>query len=227
MTAQRRFQPSDGSVFCAILLLLLAVGFVIKYIWWFVGGAVLIAVCGVVYWIAQKREEQRRLEADEAAEREFEMTRRAERQKRWTLIGDERAIYGEDRAAAMRKAADDRRIDADAEPAQGDSLVAQLATTPDELDALVREKPQAWEQTLFASILVQRAAPLQSRLRDSELGFTAPSYAQLSGRAIPSASGIHSGEPDRRDDHHRTSSGRIHGGTGVHGGVHGQGRRGR
>ncbi|WP_460358973.1 hypothetical protein [Mycobacterium sp. ZZG] len=70
-------------MFCAILLVLLAVGFVIKYIWWFVGGAVLVGVFAGIYWFAQKAEKERRLEA---AEREFEMTRRAERQKLWTLI---------------------------------------------------------------------------------------------------------------------------------------------
>jgi hypothetical protein len=175
MASRGRYsQPSDGAVFCAILLLLLAVGCVIKYIWWFVGGAVLVGVFAGIYWLAQKMEEERQLEADEAAEREFEMTRRAERQKRWTLIGDKRAIYGEDGAAAMRKIADDPETDAEAAPAQDDSPVAQLATTPAELDALVRDKPSAWPHALFASILVQRAAPLQSRLRDSELGFTAP-----------------------------------------------------
>lgn len=104
MASRGRYsQPSDGAVFCAILLLLLAVWFVIKYIWWFVGGAVLVGVFAGIYWLAQKMAEERRLEADEAADREFEMSRRAERQKRWTLIGDKRAIYGEDGAAAMRK----------------------------------------------------------------------------------------------------------------------------
>ncbi|MDW5614063.1 MULTISPECIES: hypothetical protein [Mycolicibacterium] len=176
MASRGRYsQPSDGAVFCAILLLLLAVWFVIKYIWWFVGGAVIVGVFVAVYWVEQKTEEKRRLEADEAADREFEMSRRAERQKRWTLIGDKRAIYGEDGAAAMRKVTGDPASDAAA--AQDDSPVAQLATTPAELDALVREKLSAWEQALFASILVQRAAPLQPRLRDSELGFTTPTYS--------------------------------------------------
>ncbi|ANI38128.1 hypothetical protein [Mycolicibacterium vaccae] len=172
MAAQRYSQPSDGSVFCAILLLLLAVGFVIKYIWWFVGGAVLVGVSVAVYRLAQKRGEQRRLEADEAADREFERIRRAERHKRWTLIGDQRAVYGEDGAAAMRKITDGPEMDE--EPGPDASAVAQVATTPQELDALVRDKPKAWEQALYVSVLVQRVAPLQSRLRDSELGFTAP-----------------------------------------------------
>lgn len=82
------------------------------------------------------------MEADEAAEREFEMTRRAERQKRWSLIGDKRAIYGEEGAAAMRKVTDEP-IDAEIAAAQDDSPVAQLATTPAELDALARDKPKA------------------------------------------------------------------------------------
>ena len=49
-----------------------------------------------------------------------------------------------------------------------------MATTPQELDTLVRDKPKAWEQALYVSVLVQRVAPLQSRLCDSELGFNSP-----------------------------------------------------
>ncbi|ORB28031.1 hypothetical protein [Mycolicibacterium parafortuitum] len=165
-----RSQPSDGSVFCAILLLLLAVGFVIKYIWWFVGGAVLVALFAAIYWITKKMEEDRELEADEAYHREFERTRQAERQKLWTLLGDKRAIYGEDGAAAMNTVADAPDLDVD-DDADDDPTIARLATTPTALAALVRDKPRGWEQAVFVSALVQRAAPLQSRLRDSELGF--------------------------------------------------------
>ncbi|MGE2736065.1 hypothetical protein [Mycolicibacterium vaccae] len=57
-------------MFCAILLLLLAVGFVMKYIWWFLGGAVLVEVSVVVHRLAQRREEHGRLEAEEAADKE-------------------------------------------------------------------------------------------------------------------------------------------------------------
>ncbi|WP_349269882.1 hypothetical protein MPNTM1_00391 [Mycolicibacterium parafortuitum] len=164
-----RSQPSDGSVFCAILGLLFVVGLVVKYIWWFVGGAVLVAVVAGIYWIAQKMEEERELEADEAYHREFERTRQAERQKLWTLLGDKRAIYGEDGAAAMNRiAAPDLDVD---DEADDDPTIARLASTPTALAALVRDKPSGWEQALFASVLVQRTAPLQSRLRDSELGF--------------------------------------------------------
>jgi hypothetical protein len=166
----RGTQPSDGSAFAAIVVLLLVVGFIIKYIWWIVGAA---AVAGVAYggWVVvRKAEERRALEAELAEEREFELQRRAERQRRWMLTGDSRAIYGEDGAAAMRAMASP--LPDDDEAAQENEPVARLATTAAELEALVKDKPQAWPHALFASILVQRSAPLAARLRDSELGFT-------------------------------------------------------
>ncbi|PRC49877.1 hypothetical protein C6A85_72465, partial [Mycobacterium sp. ITM-2017-0098] len=108
--------------------------------------------------IVRQLEKERQLEAEQEADRKFELTRRAERQRRWTLIGDERAIHGQDGAAARRRVAED-----DDEAAQDDSPIAQLATTTAELDALIRDQPQAWPQALFASILVQRLDPLLPR----------------------------------------------------------------
>ncbi|PRC62845.1 hypothetical protein C6A85_00910, partial [Mycobacterium sp. ITM-2017-0098] len=65
--------------------------------------------------------------------------------------------------------------------------IAQLATTTAELDALIRDQPQAWPQALFASILVQRLDPLLPRLRDAELGFMSPSgYGTMSARHLAS-----------------------------------------
>lgn len=152
-------------------MLLFLVGVVIKFIWWFVGGAVLVGLFFAGRAYVRHLEEQRIRDAELEAERQFDLQRSAERQRRWTLIGDKRAIYGQDGAAAMRAISKDD----DAAEEQDDSPVAQIAATPGELDALIREKPQAWPHALFASILVQRSTPLLPRLRDSQLGFTSPS----------------------------------------------------
>lgn len=171
MAARRYSQPSDGSVFLGILGVLFIVALVIKYIWWFVGAAVLAGVVAAVVALVKEEQKRRELAEDEAAEREFDLQRSAERQQRWTVMGDKRAIYGEKGAAAMHAL----REDSEGKVAQDDSPVARLATTAAELDVLIQEKPQAWPHALFASILVQRTTPLLTRLRDSELGFTAPS----------------------------------------------------
>jgi hypothetical protein len=165
-----------------MLGVLFVVGLVIEYIWWFVGGAVLVGLFFAGRALFRQLEKERQLEAEQEADREFEMTRRAERQRRWTLMGDERAIYGEDGAAARRKVAED-----DDEAAYEDSPIAQLATTPTQLKALIREKPQGWPQALFGSVLVQRLDPLQARMRDAELGFMTPNrFGTMSARNLAS-----------------------------------------
>lgn len=171
MAARRQSQPSDGSVFAAIFVLVLVVGFIIKYIWWIVGAAALVGLFFVGRAVAQKIEERRELEAELAAEREFDLRRRTERQHRWMITGDSRAIYGPEGEAATQ-AVTPPLSEGEEAAGQCDSPIAQLAATPGELEALVRDKPQGWPHALFASILVQRRTPLLARLRDSELGFT-------------------------------------------------------
>lgn len=167
-------------MFLGILGLLFLVGFIIKYIWWFVGAAVLVGV-GVAVWALVREEQKRRqLAEDEAADREFELQRKADRQRRWTLMGDSRAIYGE-----AGKPPTMPTVAADEAAAESDSTIARMATTPAEADALMRDKPRGWEQALFASILVQRRTPLLPRLRDSALGFPAVVTARVSsGRDV-------------------------------------------
>lgn len=180
MATRRYSQPSDGSVFLGILGVLFLVGLVIKYIWWFVGAAVVVGV-GVAVWALVREEQKRRqLAEDEAADREFELQRKADRQHRWMLMGDSRAIYGE-----AGKPLRIPMVDADEAAAESDPTIARMATTPAEVDALVRDKPRGWEQSLFASILVQRRTAVAARLRDSELGFPAVVTAQVfSGREV-------------------------------------------
>lgn len=157
MAARRQLTDGEGFVACFILVLI--VGFIIKYIWWVVGAGALVGLFFVGRAVAREVQKRREL----AEKREFELRRRADRQHRWMLGGDPRAIYGEKGAAAMRKVAPPS--------SQGDEPVARMANTPGELTALERDKPQEWEWALFTSILVQRRTTLLARLRDSELGF--------------------------------------------------------
>lgn len=177
MAARRQSQQGDGSAFGAIVVLLLVVGVVIKYIWWFVGAAVLIALFFVGRAVVRGAEERREIEADLAAERQFDLQRSTERQHRWMMMGDSRAVYGPDGVSTTHSFVPPLPME-DA-PAQDDQPIAVLAATAAELDALVAEKPQGWPQALFASVLVQRTAPLLPRLRDSELGFTPPATTRI------------------------------------------------
>lgn len=169
------YSPSDGSVLGAIFVALIVVSLIIKYIWFVVGAAALAGFGYLCAALIRRAEEQRRRDEELAADREFEQTRLAERQHRWTLLGDSRAIYGEKGSAPTEDIAGRTRAPTGA----GDTPIATLASTRAELDALVRDKPQGWEQALFASILLQRAAPLAARLRDSQLGFTAASTSRV------------------------------------------------
>lgn len=158
-------------MFVAIFALLFVVGLVITYIWWFVGAAALAGMFYAGRAVARKVEERRVLEAELEAERKFDLQRSTERQHRWMMTGDSRAIYGPE-GEAFTQAVTPPPSEGKGPAAQTDSPIAQLAATPGELEALMRDKPQGWPHALFASILVQRNTPLLARLRDSELGFT-------------------------------------------------------
>ena len=151
---------SDGGGFVAVFLVLLGISLVVKYIWWFVAAAALVGLFFAGRALARHLEERREL----AEEKEFALRRRADRQHRWMLSGDSRAVYGPEGAGPMRAISPDE--DDDGRP------LAAIARTDGEIAVLVRDKPPCWEQALFASVLLQRQAPLLPRLRDSELGFT-------------------------------------------------------
>jgi hypothetical protein len=150
----------------AVLAILFVVGLIIKYIWWIVGAAALVGGFLVVRALV-RRAEQRRLEA---AERDAELTRRAEQQHRWTLRGDTRGVYGPAGAKAMRAVSP---TPPDVDGSTPDTpRVATVAYTAGELTKLIKEQPSCWKWALFGSVLVQRRVPMQARLRDSALGFT-------------------------------------------------------
>lgn len=68
-------------------------------------------------------------------------------------------------------------------PSEKTSLIAAVATTKAELDALMSDKPNAWPWALFASVLVQRRNALTDRLRRCVSGYQPrPGQAPLSGR---------------------------------------------
>ncbi|ORW66818.1 hypothetical protein [Mycolicibacter senuensis] len=108
-----------------------------------------------------------------------QLRRRADQQHRWALRGDNRGLYGTDGAALMRRIAADATPDD--EPADGsdeEPQIAAVAYTPEGLDALLAERPACWRYAAFVSVLVQRYAALQSRLRDQQLGY-APTRGAL------------------------------------------------
>ena len=145
---------------------MLLIGLIIKYFWLIAGAAALVGAFFAVRAIVRKAE-QRRIEA---AERDEELAKRAEQQHRWTLRGDSRGVYGPAGAQAMRSVSPSPpELDASDEVTP---KVAAVAYTAGDLAKLVKEKPPCWRWAAFASVLVQRRAPLQARLRDSALGFT-------------------------------------------------------
>ena len=177
MAARR---DSGGGGFVGVVGLLFLIGLIVKYIWWIVGAAAVIGVGVGIYYASRaairRAEEQQRL----AERREEDLRIRADRQRRWTLLGDSRAVYGTDGEGPTRAVSQP--------PAHDGRPIARMATTPAELAALKRDKPQAWEHALFASVLMQRTSAVLPRLRDSELGFTAsgvvhvPSGSYLASR---------------------------------------------
>lgn len=166
-------RDSGGGGFVGVLGVLFLLGMIVKYIWWIVGAAALIGLSVGIYYASraaiQRAEERQRL----AERREDELRIRAERQRRWTLLGDSRAVYGKDGEAPTRAVAQPPADD-------DDRPIARMATTAGELAALKRDKPQAWEHALFASVLMQRTSAVLPRLRDSELGFTASGSMRVS-----------------------------------------------
>ena len=158
-----------------MFVVLLVVGLVIKYFWWIAGAVALVGAFFAVRAIVRKVEQHR----IEAAERDAELARRAEQQHRWTLRGDSRGVYGPAGAKAMRSVAPTPPELGTSHEASGSTEVAAVACSAAALAKLVKDKPPCWRWAAFASVLVQRRAPLQARLRDSALGFTTSTAARL------------------------------------------------
>lgn len=160
MAARR---DSGGGGIAGVFGVLLVVGFIVKYIWFIVGALAVVAVAAGVYYATRaamrRADEQRQL----AERREQELWIRAERQRRWTMLDDSRAIYGADGDGPTRAVLESPSVD---------GPVARMARTAGELATLKKQKPRGWQVALFGSALQQRTAELVPRLRDSRSGFT-------------------------------------------------------
>ena len=128
-----------------------------------------VGLSGAVFLLVHKA----RSGIDAAARREATLRAHAEQQHRWTLRGDSRGIYGSDGAELMRSVGLALSVPPKAEPPD-DEQWARVAETPAELQTLLAEKPLCWSWALFASVLVQRYAAVQPRLRQHRLRCAAP-----------------------------------------------------
>src|SRR5215212_9728646 len=66
------------------------------------------------------------------------------------------------------------------EPLEESAAVAAVAYSSGDLAELLKEKPPCWRWAAFASVLLQRRAAVQGRLRDSALGFVETASVRLS-----------------------------------------------
>lgn len=89
----------SGGGFGALFGALLIIGLIIKFIWWILGAAALVALFflarAIAGWYAAREAEYARYRAGLAA--------RADQQHRWVLRGDDRGIYGVEGAELMRQ----------------------------------------------------------------------------------------------------------------------------
>ena len=173
MGARRRSGGDSG--FAAVFLVVLVVGVIIKYFWWIAGAAALVGAFFAARAIARAIERRR----IEAAARDAELTRRADLQHRWTLRGDSRGVYGPEGAKAMRSVVPSPEASGMSEPSEQLPPVAVVAYTAADLTALLSETRPCWRWAVFASVLVQRRAEVQGRLRDSALGFVGAATTRL------------------------------------------------
>ncbi|OBF98939.1 hypothetical protein A5772_13955 [Mycolicibacter sinensis] len=134
---------------------------------WAVAIAVLAAVGFGGYVLLPRIAEQQAA----AAERRDAIRERADRQHSWALRGDSRGLYGADGAEVMRRIADAPNLDDIADDSDDEPAIAAVAYTPEDLSALLAERPACWRYAAFVSVLVQRRATLLSRLRDQQLGY--------------------------------------------------------
>ena len=175
--ARRQSRSSGNSAGgVAVFGLLLIVGVIVKFFWWFVAAAVLV---GLFYAGRAVRRQIR--ERKEAAAHEAErLAYRADRQNQWARRGDSRGVYGPTGAELMRAISPEPSLEVSGDSRQ-EPTIATLAYTSDELSRLLVNKPPGWRWAAFASVLAQRRAALQSRLRDCELGYTNPTGVRVGG----------------------------------------------
>jgi len=146
--------------------------------WWVLA----LAACIGLYFSIRVRAAKRR-RGEISSEVGEEIVERADQQNRWAQRGDARGVYGVEGAELMKQ------VDPEPEVELGKSgdypKTAAVAYTAADLDTLLAEKLPCWRWAAFASVLVQRRAAVRSRLRDADLGYSAPSGERAdSGYAV-------------------------------------------
>lgn len=129
-----------------------------------IAGLALVVVAAFVLGV------RRGVAADQ--QRRRDVRSRADQQNAWAARGDLRGVYGTEGAALMRS-----MPPANAKPIRppGEALeVATVVTTEADLAALLRARLPCWRYAAFVSVLVQRRAEVQARLRDALMGFSEP-----------------------------------------------------
>jgi hypothetical protein len=148
-------------------------------VWWLAAlvGFVVVSIGG--RRLSVRVRERRELATDADAE----LTRRADQQNRWATHGDSRGIYGPQGAELMKTISSEPRLDPPASVRAEYPRTAAVAYMPENLATLLAEKLPCWRWAAFASVLVQRRADVQSRLRDDQLGYSAPSGERVGSGA--------------------------------------------
>ena len=138
-------------------------------------GLVVLAACIGLFFAIRVRAARGRGGEQVSPASSAEIARRADQQNLWVQRGDARGVYGVDGAELMKRVDPKPAIAAEfAKPADYPNSAA-VAYTAAGLKALVADKPPNWRWAAFASVLVQRRAEVQTRLRDDQLGYSAPS----------------------------------------------------
>jgi hypothetical protein len=125
---------------------------------------VALAGLGGLYCAIRARAVTGRKHPEVSSEVSAELIRRADQQNRWTMRGDTRGVYGAKGAELMRSVSPEPNVDTKLDKATAYPQTAVIASTPEDLAALLAEKLPCWRWAAFVSVLVQRRAELESRL---------------------------------------------------------------
>lgn len=137
---------------------------------YFLGPVVTAVLAAGLFFGGRALYPRYRQQMDNQRRRQEEVLARADEQHRWASRGDIRGVYGTAGAELMRTVSPMPQII----PPGDDLVVATVVHTPAELTAMLKDKPPAWRYAVFVSILVQRRAAVQDRVRDARMGFTRP-----------------------------------------------------
>ena len=138
-------------------------------------GLVVVAACIGLYFAIRVRAARGRDSGQVSPASSAEIARRADQQNLWVQRGDARGVFGVDGADLMKSVEQKPDIAAVFDNPADYPNCAAVAYTAADLKALLADKPPNWRWAAFASVLVQRRAEVQPRLRDDQLGYTAPS----------------------------------------------------